>query len=943
MIKSLFNQAKGKMRVAGVASGSGNTLWAAYAMQKEMEKTFEGCPFEIVGIFADSGEAKCLQTASELGIPSAYVDIRKFYEEKNAPLKDKKVRAQYDREMVKALAKWEPDFVMLAGYVWAVTDVVTGRFQVYGVHPGDLTWQKDGKRLLAGANGVKSAFKYNRPEVRASSYLATSAIDGGPILITSPGVPVDYTMHDSEDDRFRYYLKKVNEQSRLVGARTTLEIANGNFQIGDDGYYYKGEKVEKGIKFESWEEDKPRYQLQPEMITNPKSIAVLGASNKKTIGNAAVRNLIEAGFKGDIYAINTRGEDVLGAKGYKSVLDVPGDIDMAMICVPSRAVLSVVEECGKKGVKALVCIAAGFKEVGGEGVKNEKKLIELLHKYGMVMTGPNCMGVINTGNDMNATMLTDVPRKGNLAMLTQSGALGAAMEDFTGYYGIGFSIVVSLGNQADLNMCDFLPIVEADPNTKVVLMYIEGITEPLRFRNIVSKMTKPVIVFKAGKTAAGATAASSHTGSMAGNERVAQALIHQSGAIECVSLEDAYRLAATLSKVDMIKGKRVGIVSNTGGIDIIMADALTKKGFQLPQMPKKCVEYLKPQLFAEASVRNPIDIVAAATPEQYKVVAEVMTTCGTYDAVLFIVVPAATVESDDIAKAMVEPAQKSEIPVLSCFYGPYIAGKGAQVMKENNIPTYEYPEKMADMLSYMVKEPAPKYKGKMPKYKEKERKAAQAVIAASESGKYLSVKDCETVLSGYGIPIARSGYMKCEGCADRVELTFPVAAKIDHPDIVHKADVGGVVLGIKSKEELKKLYQEWEKKFPGLNGIFLQEMVNGKVELIIGSTFDPTLGHAVLCGMGGTLVELMNDTSVGHVPVSPDTAAEMVEKLHYYPVLKGYRGAKGVDIKRYEELILRVDQMLRDNPEIKELDINPLLFDNERNDFVAVDFRIKKR
>lgn len=257
MIQSLFNQEKGKMRVAGIASGSGNTLWAAYALQKEMEETFEGCPFEIVGIFADSPDAKCLKTAEELGIPSACVDIRAFYEKKGKPMKDKKVRAQYDKEMVKALAKWNPDFVMLAGYVWAVTDVVMQRFNVYGVHPGDLTYQQDGKRLLAGANGVKSAFKWNRPEVRASSYLATTELDGGPILITSPGYPVDYTLHDNEEDRFRFYLKKVNEQSRLVGARTTLEIANGNFQKGDDGYYYKGEKIERGIKFESWDEDQP--------------------------------------------------------------------------------------------------------------------------------------------------------------------------------------------------------------------------------------------------------------------------------------------------------------------------------------------------------------------------------------------------------------------------------------------------------------------------------------------------------------------------------------------------------------------------------------------------------------------------------------------------------------------------------------------------------------
>lgn len=944
MIKSLFNPAKGKMRVAGIASGSGNTLWAAYDLQKEMENTFEGCPFEIVGIFADSANAKCLQTAAQLGISSAYVDIKKFYDDKGAPLKDRTVRAAYDREMVKAIAAWKPDFVMLAGYVWAVTDVVMDSFNVYGVHPGDLTYQdENGKRLLAGSNGVKSAFAEKRPEVRASSYLATNQMDGGPILITSPATPVDYALHDNEEDRFRYYLKKVNEQSRLVGARTTLEIANGNFQIGDDGYYYKNEKIPLGIKFESWEEDQPRFRLHTDKITNPRSIAVLGASNKKTIGNAALRNLVEAGFTGELYAVNMRGEDVLGAKGYSSILDIPGPVDMAMICVPSRAVLSVVDECGRKGVKALVCITAGFREVGGEGAENEKKLLALLHKYGMVMTGPNCMGVINTGNNMNATMLSDAPAHGNLAMLTQSGALGAAMEDFTRLYGIGFSLVVSLGNQADLNMCDFLPIAEADPGTKVVLMYIEGITEPQRFRCIVSKMTKPVIVFKAGKTAAGAEAASSHTGSLAGSHAIAAALIEQSGAIECSSLEDAFRLAATLSKIDRIGGKRVGIVSNTGGIDIIMADALTKKGFELPALPQECVDFLRPHLLPEAAVRNPIDIVAPATPEQYALVADVMTKCGCYDAVLFCVVPAATVESDDIARALVAPAKASNVPILSCFYGPYIAGKGAVVMKENGIPTYEYPEKMADMLEYLVKKPAVRYEGKLPSFNEAARKAAIACAVRAESGKYLSVQDCETIMNGYGIPITRSGYMKCEGCAKKLELTFPVVAKIDHPDIIHKADVGGVVLGIDSKKELVALYQTWQSKFPGMRGIFVQEQVSGKIELIIGASHDTSMGHGILAGMGGTLVELMHDTQLAHVPVAPETAAAMLERLQYYPVLQGYRGAAGVNVPRFEELILRVNQMLLDIPEIGELDINPLLYDLSRGDFVAVDFRIKMR
>ena len=947
MVKSIYDPARGKMKVVGLTSGSGNTLWSAYKLQQEMEKTFEGCPFEVVGVFSDTPGSKSMRTAQELGIPAQTLDIREFYAQRNKPLKDMDVRAEYDREVVKLLQKWSPDFVVLAGYVWAVTNVITDHFAVFGVHPGDLTVQENGVRLLAGANGVKSAFRHHRDELRASSYIASSELDGGPILVTSPPVPVDYHQHQDEEERFRYYLKLVNAQSREVGARTVLELALGNFQTdGNGGYYYKGEPIPMGIQFEDWEENPPRYLSAREKMLSPKSIAVIGASQKPGIGQSIIRNIQQFSFQGKVYAINLRGESVLGVKGYASVLDIPEALDMAVIALPSRFVLDVAEQCGKKGVKAIICISAGFKEVGGDGIAQEKKLLDMVNRYGMCMIGPNCMGAINTDPavSMNATILSDVPRRGNVAMLTQSGALGAAMEDFCSSFQIGFSSVVSVGNQTDMNICDFLPLLEQDPNTKVILLYMEGIPEPQRFRNIVSKMKKPVVVYKAGKTKAGAAAAGSHTGSLAGNAQVASALLRQSGAIECASLEDAFRLTATLSKTDLLRGNRIGIASNTGGLGIITSDALTKLGFALPPLPQACADDLRPKLLPEASVRNPIDIVAPATPEQYREVISQMTTCGAYDAILITVVPAATVKSEDIAAAMIDPIQASPIPVLACFFGPEIAGKGAAVLRKNGVPTFEYPEKMVDILRYMYASEKARATCQIPGgYDPKAVADIRQKVCAEPSGAFLPVELCQEVLAVYGIATARSAYLKTPSDVYQIGLDYPVVIKVDHPDIIHKSDVGGVRLNVGSAEELSSIMEEWIPKFPGLLGAFVQEQISGKLELIVGCTFDTTLGHAVLAGMGGTQVELINDVSFGHVPISPDDAADMLRRLKYYPLLKGYRGESGVNIAKLEELILRVNQLLLDIPEIAELDLNPLIFSEKADNFISVDCRIKLR
>ena len=507
-LKPIINPARGKLRVLGYCSGSGNTLWKAYELQKEMEQSIEGCPFEIVGIFADNPESKAVAAAKQYGVPWEAIDIRKYYADREKPLKDRTVRAEYDREAMALVEKFHADMILLAGYVWATTDIVLDNYLVVNVHPADLAvTDENGHRLLAGANGIKSAFDRNMDYLRASAHLATKELDAGPLLVRSPKVPVDYTLHEDYETRFRYYLKLVNDQNRLVGARAVLELALGNFSVDDENHlYYKGEPAPHGLTIESWEENKPSFQRDHDKLLNPKSVAVIGASNRPGIGHAIVKNLLDMGYCGKIYAVNRKGENVLGVPGFTDVREIPEPVDLGVLSVPSAGVLDVTEACGQKGVPALVCITAGFREIGPEGAAREKELMRIVDKYNMRVVGPNCMGVANTapGVRLSATILSDTPPVGSVAFLTQSGALGASLIDFAGELDVGFSVVVSLGNMTNVNPCDLLPMLEADENTKIICMYMETIPEPYRFERVMARMTKPVIVVKSGRTAKGA-------------------------------------------------------------------------------------------------------------------------------------------------------------------------------------------------------------------------------------------------------------------------------------------------------------------------------------------------------------------------------------------------------------------------------------------------------
>ena len=946
MLRPVINPAKGRLRVLGYCSGSGNTLWKAYELQKEMEQTPEGCPFEIVGIFADNPNSKAASTAQANGIPCVAIDIRQYYADRNTPLKDRALRAQFDREALELLEPLNADMILLAGYVWATTDVVLDRYTVVNVHPADLAvTDADGHRLLAGANGIKSAFRHNMDYLRASSHIATKELDAGPLLVRSPRIPVDYALFTDEEERFRHYLKLVNEQSRLVGARTVLELALGNFTVDELGkLYYKGEPAPTGLCFESWEENRPFFERDRTKLFRPGSVAVIGASSRPGMGNAIVHNMCELGYTGRLYAVNRKGESVHGVPGYPSVLDIPDTVDTAVLAVPSGGVLDVAEECGKKGVKAMICITAGFREVGGEGVERERKLLEIVDKYNMCVTGPNCMGLANTSEKvrLSATILDKSPRRGHVAFLTQSGALGASLIDFADELDVGFSVVVSLGNMANINPCDLLPMLEEDENTELICMYMETLPEPYRFERVMARMTKPVIMVKSGRTAAGAKAASSHTGSLACNDSVADALLQKCGVIRAENLEDAFLLASAMGKMPRIRGKRVGIISNAGGLGTLTTDVLVKYGFELPELSAEQQAALAPQLLPEASTHNPLDLVAPAPPAHYAAAAHAMIDSGLYDAIIVDCVPPALIDTGEVAQAMVDILNSTDIPIFSCFFGPNLGAKGRAVMKKGGIPTFSFPDQMVRTMAYMVEKPQREPFRFEQTLSMADRLEAKAILARTPRGAYLAPDDCFRLLSLYGVPVAANAYLACGEDPAALSLPYPVVAKIDHPDIVHKSDVGGVRLGIGSADELRALLAEWTGKFPGLRGVQVQQQISGSLEMIVGASVDPALGHSILTGLGGTLVEVLKDVAIGHVPLSPTDAEEMLSSLRCAKLLEGYRGSAGVDREGFKRILYCVNQLLLDYPEIREMDVNPLIYDPARQSFFAVDGRIRR-
>jgi len=685
---------------------------------------------------------------------------------------------------------------------------------------------------------------------------------------------------------------------------------------------------------------------------NPDSIAVIGASRDVgSVGHSILVNLKKT-YKGRIYPVNPRAEMIEGLKVYKSVKEIPDKIDLAIVVVPNKIVPSVLEECGQKKVKYVIVISAGFRETGTEGARLERECLGIVKEYSMRMLGPNCLGIIDTHTPMNATFAAGMAKKGNIAFMSQSGALCTAILDWTLVENVGFSKFVSLGNKADLNEKDFLLEFHRDEKTEVILAYLEGIKEGRKFIEIAKEVSKkkPIIVLKSGTSRAGLRAVSSHTGTLAGSEVAYETAFKQFGILRARSIEDMFDWAKAFSTQPRIRGDRIAIVTNAGGPGILATDACEKEGLKLARFKDETVKRLRSVLPPAANFYNPVDVLGDARPDRYKHALEAVIEDEGVDGILCIVTPQAMTGSDEIADVIVEVSRKYRKPILCSFMGGELMEKGIKILRENGIPNYPDPERAAKTFRAMVafEENRKKKRGEFVKFDVDSNRVKKIIMEARKKGvTYLGLETLD-ILDAYGIPVVRSKIVKSEEEAVKVsrELGYPVVMKILSPQVVHKSDVGGVVIGINSDEEAKlsynKIIENVKRYVPDaeIKGVLVQQMVSGGVETIIGSTKDAQFDNMIMFGLGGIYVEVLKDVSFRLTPITKEEAKEMIKEIKSGRILQGYRGSEEYDIEAISEVLLRVSQLITDFPEILELDINPLVVFEKGKGCIAVDARL---
>ncbi len=694
-------------------------------------------------------------------------------------------------------------------------------------------------------------------------------------------------------------------------------------------------------------------------IMKPKSIAVVGASTKEhTIGSDIMKRLQEYKFNGNIYPVNPKGGVIEGLQAYTSVLEIPGEVDLAIIVVNAKFVLSTIDQCHEKGIKGLCIITAGFKETGKEGAEAEKQLLAKVREYGMRCVGPNCLGVVNTHPEirMDGCFAESLPERGNIGFVSQSGALGGGILNILKDLNLGFAQFISIGNQADVNAETALEYWEDEKDVEQILLYMESIQNPANFRKLASRISKkkPILALKAGRSAAGASAASSHTGSLAGADKAANALLNQSGVIREYSLQDLFATAKVFANCPIPKGDRVAIITNSGGPGIMATDAICEHGMQIAKISDTTKEKLRSFLPSAASVKNPIDMIASAPIEHYKQTLETVIADENVDMIITIYLPFLGLKDIDVAKALMEiKAEHPEKPVIGVFMTKSEFFSTLSDM-EVNMPFFMYAEEAADGLNRLNQQRKwmERPEGKIPTF-DVDYKRAQEIIAKSvnEGRAQLTTRESIDVLDAYGIRVCKSGFAKSEDEAVSIadSIGYPVVMKMTSKTTSHKTDVGGVRVNIQSAEQLRAEYQDLIAKLTekglleGLEGVIIQEMVKGNREMVCGIATDPQYGPMMMFGLGGVFIEVMKDVTFRIAPLTDVDAKEMIKSVKAYKLLEGARGTKPAQMEQIEETLLRLSQLVHDFKFIDELDINPLLISEKTGEGIAVDGRIKVR
>ena len=698
---------------------------------------------------------------------------------------------------------------------------------------------------------------------------------------------------------------------------------------------------------------------QLDAIMKPKSIAVIGASTKpSTIGSEIMLRLKEYNFQGEIYPVNPKAEEICGFKAYPTVNDIPNDVDFAIIIIPKQFVLDTIDQCHAKGILGVCIISAGFKETGEEGAELENELAERLKSYDMRCVGPNCLGVLNTNPSvqMDATFAEALPVRGDIGFVSQSGALGGGILNILKDLNVGFAQFVSIGNQADINAETMMEYWENDDDVKQILLYMESIANPENFRNLATRITKkkPVIALKAGRSAAGASAASSHTGSLAGADKAADALLKQSGVIREFSLKNLFATAKVFSNCPIPKGNRVAIITNSGGPGIMATDSICEYGMEMAPITEHTKETLRSFLPAAASVKNPIDMIASAPLETYKRTLEVTIADENVDMIMIIYLPFMGLKDIDVAKAIMEiKAKHPEKPVIGVFMTTSdFFTKIAEM--EVNMPFFMYAEEVADGMFRLDQQRQWEARpvGDKPSFDVDKAKAAQIIKQSIAEGReQLTTLESIDVLDAYGIRACKYGLATNAEEAANVanSIGYPVVMKITSKTISHKTDIGGVIVGIQSEEALGNEYAalierlDAKNMLDGLEGVIVQEMVKGNREMVCGVATDPQYGPMMMFGLGGVFIETMKDVIFRMAPLTDIDAEEMIKSVKAYELLKGARGTTPAQIDQIQETLLRLSQLVTDFKFIDELDINPLLISEKTGEGIAVDGRIKVR
>ncbi len=677
-------------------------------------------------------------------------------------------------------------------------------------------------------------------------------------------------------------------------------------------------------------------------LLNPKKIAVIGASNTPTkIGYAILKNILDSGYQGKVIPVNPRENEIMGLECVSGI-GKAGEIDTAVIAVPEKMVNGIARECGEAGVKGLVVITAGFKEVGPEGSKREKELLEICNSYNMRMLGPNCMGMIDTHTPLNASFAAGMPFQGDISFISQSGAMLVSILDWSLSAEIGFSQFISLGNKADLNEIDFIQSSADDPQTSVILCYIEDVMEGDRFLSTASEASKkkPVIILKSGASTSGAQAASSHTGALAGSDKAYEIAFRQSGTLRAENMNELFELAVAFSMSPLPSGDRVAIITNSGGPGIIATDAVEKAGLKMARFSKKTTDLYGQNLPAEANVYNPVDVLGDAGPERYRLATEAALADDHVDNIIILLTPAAVTNPAQVATDITELHQEyPQKPIFAVYMGGKSLQEGVNILNQSRIPTYTFPEQAVNALRGMVL--YSRFKAEMLEEEETlkhtgDHKTVKSVFYDVLKEKRLVLRGDEAtqIAEAYDIPVSNIYLAKTAEEAKKLSKTigYPLAMKISSPEIIHKSDVGGIKLGIQNAEEVEKNFERMIKRVKRylphtkIYGVELQKMADDGVEIIIGMTRDVQFGPLIAFGLGGIYVNLLEDVSfrLASALNSPQEIEKMIKETKAYTLLKGYRGEKQADIEALKNTISRVASLVQDFEEITELDINPL-------------------